>query len=459
VTLGGQILGLSAAFIIVITAATLTLAADKPPVQASQKEQVLEKQKTRQAEQKGEAKEEEPQEIEQKQKTKSGYVDIPLFGGPSSVGAELQEEDQVKVPLFRFPAIDRALKPWFNLKERVNRKLGLQFGLNYNALYQVVTESPGKDQAASGIFEFLGTWTLLGRNTGHPGTLVFKLEQRHRLGTLITPVMLGLEAGSILPTGTKFNDFGLGLTNLYWQQRLLDGRLALIAGRVDPTDYVDIYGLINPLTAFQNLAFLSNPTIAFPDQGLGAALGAFVTEKLYVVAGFCDANGKSFRTGFDTFFKEGEYFKHVELGWTPSFKRRYLDNIHITAWQVDKRQKAQTPEGWGLAVSATKFINDKWMPFLRVGWANGKAALLKGVVSAGIGWYFGKSKDLLGFGLSWGRPSEDGLRDQYTGELFYRFQLTQNIAITPDVQLIINPALNPTEDVIGVFGLRGRLTF
>jgi len=36
-------------------------------------------------------------------------------------------------------------------------------------------------------------------------------------------------------------------------------------------------------------------------------------------------------------------------------------------------------------------------------------------------------------------------------------QLTQNLAITPDVQLIINPALNPDESSIWVFGLRARL--
>lgn len=47
--------------------------------------------------------------------------------------------------------------------------------------------------------------------------------------------------------------------------------------------------------------------------------------------------------------------------------------------------------------------------------------------------------------------------DQYTAEIFYRFQLTQNLAITPDVQLIIDPALNPDESTIWIFGLRARL--
>ncbi|UCG22146.1 MAG: carbohydrate porin, partial [Deltaproteobacteria bacterium] len=69
--------------------------------------------------------------------------------------------------------------------------------------------------------------------------------------------------------------------------------------------------------------------------------------------------------------------------------------------------------------------------------------------------------DLLGFGFNWGEPNEDtfgpGLRDQYTTEAFFRWQLTPQFAITPDVQLLINPALNTEEDQIWVFGLRARL--
>jgi porin len=51
------------------------------------------------------------------------------------------------------------------------------------------------------------------------------------------------------------------------------------------------------------------------------------------------------------------------------------------------------------------------------------------------------------------------LDDQYTAELFYRLPLTQNLAITPDVQLIIDPALNLDENRIWVFGLWARLAF
>ncbi|MGB5717339.1 MAG: carbohydrate porin [Gammaproteobacteria bacterium] len=51
------------------------------------------------------------------------------------------------------------------------------------------------------------------------------------------------------------------------------------------------------------------------------------------------------------------------------------------------------------------------------------------------------------------------LDDQYTLEAYYRVQLSKELAITPSVQLLIDPALNPDEDRIWVGGVRTRLAF
>jgi len=184
------------------------------------------------------------------------------------------------------------------------------------------------------------------------------------------------------------------------------------------------------------------------------------TDNIYVVGGLADTNGDPTEPGdwFDTFFNDSEYFYHFEVGWTSSQDRIYLDNIHLTGWYADERENALVEEGWGLAFSAAWFVQDTWMPFLRAGYSDDGGALLEASVSGGIGYYFKESKDLIGFGLNWGRPPDSGLDDQYTAELFYRLQLTQNLAITPDVQLIIDPALNPDENRIWVFGLRARLS-
>ena len=97
------------------------------------------------------------------------------------------------------------------------------------------------------------------------------------------------------------------------------------------------------------------------------------------------------------------------------------------------------------------------MPFVRGGWSDGDAALMSRSLSTGVG-YLARNRDLVGLGLSWERPGANTLDDQYTAELFYRLQLSKNFALTPDMQVIADPALNPNEDVIYLFGLRARLT-
>jgi porin len=389
---------------------------------------------------------------------KAGYEDIPEFGGPSSTGTQLKLDDAAKESTFRLAAFDRFFQPWFDWKGRVHEKLGLAFGLNYTALSQWASESLGEDHAAGGIFELLGTWTLVGRETKNPGTLVFKVENRHRLGTDIAPLVLGFEAGSILPTTVKFNDFGWGVTNFFWQQRFLGGRGAFTVGVLDPTDYLDVYGAINPMTGFINFQFSTNPTIPVPDQGLGAAVSAMVSEHVYFILGLADANGNPREAGFDTFFEDREYLTSLEVGWTTSFERRFFDKFDVMVWHQDARETVGVPEGWGVVGTAEWFFGDRYLPFLRVGWADGGAGLLRAMVSAGLAIHVA-TRGLLGVGLGWGDPADATLRQQYTLELFYRMQLAQNLALTPDIQVIADPALHPTEDVIVFFALRLRLTF
>jgi porin len=135
--------------------------------------------------------------------------------------------------------------------------------------------------------------------------------------------------------------------------------------------------------------------------------------------------------------------------------------VHLTLWHADEREAAAVQDGWGLNLSAAHFFGDTWYPFLRAGYADDGGTILKRSVSAGFGHYMRGRSDLLGFGLNWGEPADSfgpALRDQYTVELFYRVQLSENFAITPDLQYVIDPALNPAEDAILYFGLRGRLS-
>jgi len=386
---------------------------------------------------------------------------ILQFGGPGSVGGILNRDRETEgaVPA-RVDLSDR----YFGFKKQIEEDYGLSFGFDYNALLQAATESPGEDIASGGVFRAFGQWSLLGKDTENTGALVYKVENRHRLGTDIAPKDLGVEIGYAGLTAVTFSDIGWALTNLYWSQRLLNNRAGFVAGVVDTTDYVDVYGLVNIWTDFNNYAFATNPTIPAPDQGLGGALRVMLTENFYVVGGIADANGDPTEPGdsVNSFFSDAEFFTHVEIGWISSWERRFDDNIHFTAWHADKRRQAQVSDGWGLSFSFSRLFADKWEPFFRAGYAKDGGALWERSISAGIGCYTRKKGDMLGVGLNWSRPNEDTLGpeldDQYTAELYYRFQVLKVLAITPDVQMLINPALNPDEDLIAVFGIRARIS-
>jgi len=386
------------------------------------------------------------------------------FSGPNSVGATLKREDTKKPSIIKYDPFKSVREPYFRFKKKIKDKYGLAFSFDYNSLVQTATESPGDKTAAGGVARAYGRWDLVGRNSGNTGTFVYKFENRHRLGTDIAPEALGFEIGYAGFTGTDFSDNGWELTNFFWEQLLFGGRLAAVAGIVDTSDYVDVYSMADPWTGFDNFAFLNNPTIPLPSQGVGAAAGLLITDNVYVLTGLADTNGDPTDPweSVNTFFDQSEYFFHIELGWISSLENKWSDNVHVTAWYADKRREENVPDGWGVAASFNRLFAQRWEPFVRAGFADDGGALWEKDISFGLGFYTQEKSGLIALGLSWGEPSEEnfgtGLKDQYVAELLYRIQLLQNLTLTPDIQLLVNPALNPEEDVIAVFGLRGRLT-
>ena len=136
-----------------------------------------------------------------------------------------------------------------------------------------------------------------------------------------------LEGNLIGVTGTLFNDAETILGNLYYQQQLgEDDRGGFIAGRFDPSDFMDVLGYANPWTTFSNVAILLNPSIAFPDWSWGAGGGGWLNDQWYVLGSVNDANGT---ITDESFFDGGsEFFSQAEVGWSPSRAERYFTNVH-----------------------------------------------------------------------------------------------------------------------------------
>lgn len=230
----------------------------------------------------------------------------------------------------------------------------------------------------------------------------------------------------------------------------------MIIGRFDPNDFMDVLGYANPWTTFSNLAVLLNTSIALPDWSWGFGTGIWLNEQWYIKGSINDANGSITN---ESFFSGGaEFFTHAEIGWSPSRAERYSTNIHLTAWHVDEREDAGVPSSHGIAIGANKTWNQNWMVFGRLGWSDGAAPISNKTATLGIGRKFRQWSDVFGVGMTWEQLPDNSLPDQWSTEIFYRLQLSQNLQLTPSLQYLKDPALNPEHSSIWVAGLRMRLS-
>jgi len=393
------------------------------------------------------------------------------FGSPNAVPNQLATDAADALEGWGTSVGER----WDASKERLQRDYGFGFGLDYTSIYFVADEAQGlalpagtqSDKAAAGNLRLYGNWDLLNRGGPSSGSLVWKIESRHNYSSSPTPARTwaAVDLGYIGLIGAPFNEDGFRIQNFYWKQRFGDGRFALIAGTIDVTDFLDVYGLISPWLHFSNFAFSTgSATIDVPNDGsFGFGFGAMLADNLYFLGSIADSNADPRQPweSVGNFFSDNEYFTSAELGWTKGQDYIYVDNYHVTVWHKDRREEAGKPSGWGVNISFSRYVGDKWAPFLRGGWSDDGDSLLQKSLSAGVGYRLRNSRDLIGFGLNWGEPNENqgaGTQSQYASELFYRLQVGKRVQLTADLQYIKDPAAS-AKSAIWVGGARGRIVF
>ena len=376
-----------------------------------------------------------------------------------SVEADLAEDNKLKPAVFPIDPIESRLDRFYKFKDRVQEATGLKWGVDYTVLMQHAsfTES-GEDTASSSVFRILGTWLDVGDRDKAHGKLVWKIETRNPIFGNPTPRDMGFDTGSALSTA-NFKELDWGVTDFYWAQRFNRGEHAFLFGHMDPGDWADQYPGLNAWTSFMSDAFYNNPTEAIPKRGFGIVGQTFFTDNLYLMGGAHDANGKDGNLDFGSFWNDREWFKWVEFGYRGS-KRNIAarHNVHLHYWHQDEREEAavEKSHGWAFTYSVK---NDRGgMAFLRAGHSKGDAAQMRRFIGGGATIKV-KGRDTLGMAVSWGSPPDKSLRDQVTGEIYYRIQVTQNLTISPNWQLTLHPSFTLEKRWISVPGLRMRLVF
>lgn len=395
--------------------------------------------------------------------SQSGFTAGVGLGGPDGVTEELARNDEHRESTFEFDGIQRAFGGYFNWKRQLKEDYGVSFGFQYYLLSQYANTSQGDKDAFGDIFRFQGSWTAFQRDNGNLGRLEWRLESRSSVFGQQSPSDLSNQIGAAaLNTGFGYSSsFNMDLAIINWTQGFRGSTTGLAAGRLAFDVYLDAMPFQTFSRGFLNRAFLVNPTIGTTGIGaLGAVAKGYVTRQIWVGGQFHDANAASGRFDLDT-AREGEWLSAVEVGWSPSLAERRNKMVQFTYWHKDARQQAGTSSGNGWAVSAAYRLSDKYFPFLRFGDSNGGAGVAAETAISGGVEINRRSDEIWTIGAGWARPSErthgSGKRDEWVFETSYKFQLGRNFSLTPDLQILINPANSPGQSNVVVLGVRAIL--
>ncbi len=384
------------------------------------------------------------------------------LGGPESVAAQLKRGEEERDALYEWPIFDG----YFDWKQQVRDDYGVSFGLYYYFLAQQASDSlPGQDDDAFGnIFRFLGSWTTWQKDNGNLGRIEWRFESRSNMFDFQAPGSLGGATGiAALAPGFAYSEsFDIDLAVLNWTQGFANGRAGYAVGRLAFDAYLDAFPFQTFSRGFLNRSFLLNPTL--PTTGIGALGGVvrgMVTDNISLGAQIHDANAASGEFDFDT-VQEGEWLKAIDIGWTPSFGQRKTNSIQFTYWEKDARREAGVSKGTGWAVSAAWKLNDTYFPFVRFGDSDGGGGVAaEQALSAGVEIARPRGETWT-IGAGWAKPSEEtfgpGLDDETVLETSYKFQVSRELSLLADGQVIFNPANNPGKSSIFVVGIRAILT-
>jgi porin len=358
------------------------------------------------------------------------------------------------------------LRQWDNLWSWLDESTGLSLGFAYTTLFQGASNGSfqGARSGGAGDLDIFGRWKLLGDDDDeswiNEGMLGFNLEYRHSIGAS-TPADLGSSIGSLWNTATGFNEQDFSLIQWWWQQRLFQDELQLRIGKLDLSSIFDAYRFNSANFFFTNQAFSDNPTIPFPENGLGAVAAWYPTDHWFLLAGGSDAEGRKTETAGTVGDTLDAWFVATTLGWRGPVSSLGEGLYQVTAWHSDKRSGSQRPSATGASLVLQQELGNGWVPYARYSFSSDNATDTAQLITVGAVAEepFGHGGDRFGLSAGWGRPHADELRSQWVGELFYRFEPLPEIQITPSVQLIVNPSKNSDNRAIGIFGIRGRLNF
>lgn len=271
------------------------------------------------------------------------------------------------------------------------------------------------------------------------------------------------------------------LKQLWYEHELFDSGLIFTLGKLDLTWYFDTNQVANcENTQFLSPGFVNAAAIEFPDDnGPGVRITLAPLELFDISFGWGEGDADWNDLGHRSFFI-GEAGLHPLFGELQGnyrlygWYRRHHRDEGMVSWDDQARGISDSRDGWGVGISLDQAVTPRIILFARAGYQDEEVYEFGWAWSLGAevkGGYWGRKDDAFGIaygmamisddyrafrrssGENWFRSNESHL------ELYYRFQVNDHIAISPDLQILWNAQGDARFDPVTIIGVRGTLEF
>jgi porin len=374
--------------------------------------------------------------------------------------AELDEIYATHDGYLNSTGIDEPLDLLSNPLVKLFQAAGLRFGAANTMLSMEPIGGQSSQSGTAYDIDVISSWTLIGRGSEDTGRLVTTFEYRERIGDQ-PPSALGAQMGTLVAPASAFNNRREVVRDLYWIQRLFNGRLRILIGRADPSDYVGAIWLANVNNSFVNRSFAANPAVPFPGHGPMLGFSIRPTDLFYVTAGASNAYSRTTLVEINSLFNEWDLFEFGEVGYTPIFAGLGEGRYSVGLWHMDARKNLGLPEDEGVTVIFNQNLGDRLQMFARYAYSDGTLTNVRQIAQAGLGLsgLIGRKDDLTGAAFSVNMPRSSNSRTETVLEVFHRFQVSNHNQFSLGLQLIANPGNATDNEAAGVFYARWRISF
>jgi len=307
-------------------------------------------------------------------------------------------------------------------------------------------------------------WTVFKQKDWGTGSIHLAYDAVPHYPTAQSAADLQSKLGLITP----INDYPtrtMNFAELTYTQATPDNKWSLTAGQYPLADFDDNAYLGNQQQNFNNYLFAQNGSQTYLITGLGAYVQFNATSTWQLASGFQGTNNVRGQTisgkGFDS--DCCAWFGYAQ--WTPHFPGLGSARYSFSYFETPGIPAQGASRGW--SVNAVQNLNNTWALFARANGANGYVTQIKRSYALGVAMNDPLQRSstdqiALAVGLSDAASpptNPQNARNEKAIEAYWTRTLVGGLLLTPSIQVIFDPALNPSKSSVLILSLRTTFAF